>query len=925
MIRRFAGIALHIIIFVLPFQLINGQKLQNISVVPETGTTITGIRLTDNVSVTLKNRLSVFSFRANDQEYYSSSATGRKANNNYHLDFPNGVSANLRMVNSNRDVQLTLTLQNNRIDSVSISHVLPLGYSSSAYVIFANQSGHNNAPFFYGPGYVPVSVQMPAGDETMGFISIPVNNEISLTGISRRKKVFNGRANNYESVIAPGGSVTFSIYLSAHEGAWQEGLTYMFAEQKAYDTPEFDNTLYEQESTDWLNHAYLSVLQFAWDNQFFNHNSDSYAFENFLAYGRKTLGGFDIYTLWPGWPRLGLDERSQWEIYESLPGGFDKLSALSNAAKNLNTNFFVTYYPWDHPLQSESDVLPLSSLIEKTNARGVFVDSRSSAPEELRQTLDSIDKGTVIYPEGMPKPSQMQYIRAGRIHSAIEYQPVLNLNKLIKPDFSIFRVLMVGDMRLHREVAISFFNGHGNELNYFSPARPSWLDEEIAHLAGLTRHLRENSNTFTYGKLSPLIPAAADSLWVNKWMHDDKTLYTFFSLKTSGHSAPLFEVDFSDQHHFVDIINHIPANITNIGGKAMVGTPVNGYPKQWSNTRREGVAGAIARFPKLINAILDEDSLHIYAQGGTELRIWTTTPSYGKEPVVYNAFPVHIDVVETLNQLNGKFIMQLFDEKELVDERILIRDAGTPVLISHVKATAPAEKVPEGMVEVPYGSFIYETTNNRGYVQYPEVKQPAFISFDRFFMDTYPVTNAEFKAFLNSSNYTPADETNFLKHWQNGEIPAGQENYPVVYVSLEDARAYAEWAGKRLPTESEWQYAAQGDDGRIWPWGDEFHATKCNNGFGRLTPVNAFPKGESPFGVRDLVGNVWQLTNDEYFNGSYYFSMIRGGSFHKPGDNIWYIEGGPQPVNHRQILLKVSSGFERHSTIGFRCVKDAAE
>jgi len=925
MTKRFAGITLLLIFLIFPFHLMVGQKLQNISVDPQSGTTITGIRLDGNISVPLKNKLSLFSFRVNDQEYFSSSASGRTENKTYLLDFPNGIAASIRVIDSIRNVHLTLTFHNNRSDSVSISHVLPLGYSSSAYVIFANQEEDNNTPVFYAPDYVPVSVQLPAGEESMGFISFPVNDEISLAGLARRKKVFNGNANIYESVIASGGSVTFSIYLNAHEGVWQEGLSYIFNEQKAYGIPEFDNALYEQESTEWLDHAYLSVLQFAWDKQFYNHSTDSYAFEKFLEYGRQTFGGFDMYTLWPGWPRLGLDERSQWEIYESLPGGFEKLSSLSNDAEKLNTNFFVTYYPWDHPLQKESDVLPLSALIEKTDARGVFVDSRSSAPEELRQTLDSIDKGIVIYPEGMPNPSQMQYIRAGRIHSAIEYQPVLNINKLIKTDFSIFRVLMVGDMRLHREIAISFFNGYGNELNYFSPARPSWLDEEYAYLAKLTRHLRENSGAFTYGKLTPLIPSIADSLWVNKWEHDEKTLYTFFSLKSSGHSAPLFEVAFSEQHHFVDILNHTPANITNVGGRAMVGTPVDGYPKQWTDTRREGVAGAIARFPVLINAILDEDSLHIYARGGTELKIWTESPAYNKVPVIFETFPVHIDILETLNQINGKFIIQLFKENELVDERILTREQGVPVLVSHVEETAPASKAPAGMVEIPYGSFIYESTNNRGYVQYPEVKQPAFISFDRFFMDTYPVTNAEFEAFLNSSRYTPKDETNFLKHWQNGEIPTGQENYPVVYVSLEDARAYAEWIGKRLPTESEWQYAAQSDDGRVWPWGDEFHATKCNNGFGRLTPVNAFPKGESPFGVRDMVGNVWQLTNDEYFNGSYYFSMIRGGSFHKPGDNLWYIEGGPQPVNHRQILLKVSSGFERHSTIGFRCVKDAAD
>ena len=108
---------------------------------------------------------------------------------------------------------------------------------------------------------------------------------------------------------------------------------------------------------------------------------------------------------------------------------------------------------------------------------------------------------------------------------------------------------------------------------------------------------------------------------------------------------------------------------------------------------------------------------------------------------------------------------------------------------------------------------------------------------------------------------------NFLRDWKNGDLPAGGTIKPVTWVSLEDARAYAAWAGKRLPHEWEWQYAAQGADGRLYPWGNEWDADAVpapDHGRTMRGPddVDAHPRGASPFGVMDLVGNVWQWTDE---------------------------------------------------------------
>ena len=137
-------------------------------------------------------------------------------------------------------------------------------------------------------------------------------------------------------------------------------------------------------------------------------------------------------------------------------------------------------------------------------------------------------------------------------------------------------------------------------------------------------------------------------------------------------------------------------------------------------------------------------------------------------------------------------------------------------------------------------------------------------------MDKYPVTNAQFKKFLDATHYQPADELNFLKDWKNGNYPQGWGNKPVTWVSLEDARAYAAWAGKRLPHEWEWQWRRRARMGASIPGAMNGMPRRCpcptrRTIDARPDDVDAHPKGASPFGVMDLVGNVWQWT-DEYLD-----------------------------------------------------------
>jgi formylglycine-generating enzyme required for sulfatase activity len=196
---------------------------------------------------------------------------------------------------------------------------------------------------------------------------------------------------------------------------------------------------------------------------------------------------------------------------------------------------------------------------------------------------------------------------------------------------------------------------------------------------------------------------------------------------------------------------------------------------------------------------------------------------------------------------------------------------------------------------------------------------PRRVRFERFAMDETLVTNAQFAAFLKADGYRPKQTENFLKHWGNGHPPIGREEHPVVYVDLDDARAYARWAGKRLPTEEEWQYAAQGTDSSSYPWGETMEPGRCNGGeMGRTTAVKAFPGGRSPFGCYDMCGNVWQWTESERSDGRTRFCIIRGGAWYAARGSGWYMDGGPRPANFAAKFLLTWPGLDRCSTIGFR-------
>ena len=250
-----------------------------------------------------------------------------------------------------------------------------------------------------------------------------------------------------------------------------------------------------------------------------------------------------------------------------------------------------------------------------------------------------------------------------------------------------------------------------------------------------------------------------------------------------------------------------------------------------------------------------------------------------------------------------------------------------PPVVSTAPEKPPAPAIPEGMVSVAAGSYVIGRDNA------DPLEQPRHnVDLRAFFIDRTEVTNAAYKKFLDATAHKPPT------NWTGKDFPEGRGNSPVTGVTWQDAADYAAWAGKRLPTEMEWEAAARGADGRIYPWGNDYRSGVANIGSdpdditadqypSGIKEVGRYPLGASPTGALDMIGNAWEWAADE-------FELYPGGitaipkdikDRMKPGLTYRVIRGGAYDGNkkHDATYRGLLDASQAYPKVGFRCAKDA--
>ncbi len=300
--------------------------------------TLTGIGLQDKKEIKTPYGIPLFSLLIDKNFYNSYCAKATFGKETITFTLADSVQGELIPDKKFKPgLKYTLRFTNNGKGNHRIENLVPLGEGPDKVYITAD--GTLDWPQYlcrsrlYRPGYGPVGVVLPDNAWHLGFADFPLTDNLSLTGLARRNQRDKEKSeiDRWAVTLKPGGWVEYNLWFDLHAGEWQEGLKMFFRDRWLYDLPSFNDSMFRRSDLNWMRSKYIMLLQFAWDTKYYDYASRKYNFyENFGEFDDLT-GGYDIFTLWPTWPRLGLDQRNQWDMYRDLPGGLAVLVAPASA------------------------------------------------------------------------------------------------------------------------------------------------------------------------------------------------------------------------------------------------------------------------------------------------------------------------------------------------------------------------------------------------------------------------------------------------------------------------------------------------------------------------------------------------------------------------------------------------------------------
>ena len=609
-----------------------------------------------------------------------------------------------------------------------------------------------------------------------------------------------------------------------------------------------------------------------------------------MAGAQERFGTLDSVLLWLGYPNLGADERDQFDLMRDMPGGIAGLRAAIASFHRRGVKVLLPYLAWDTGTRSEpeSPAVTMAKLQVAVNADGVNFDGLGSVPAAFGDAAQRLHHPLILEP-------QFDITDGSIARSALSWSdwvtweylaypavPMVSKSKLLEPA----HMVDVTDRYTRGKtdsLQHAFFNGQGyavleNLWGFWAGFSP----RDAETVLRTTRIERAYASLIASPAWEPHVPVLQSGVYATKFPGAANTLWTLVNRNEYDVSGEQFAVRALAGMHYYDLWHGVELSTRSEGAQTILTFSIDGL----------GYGAILATSDSLPPASLRALLAFMHGRSGMRLDGYSARPTAASDQTLVPIAP-----------------------------------------------TAPFGSAPAGMLRIPGGTYDFTVRGNEiesGNDPGVDVRFPWESSARRthrheltlapYYIDRLPVTNAAFAAFLAATRYHPANDRNFLRDWTNGRFPSDWANKPVTWVSLQDARAYAAWAGKRLPHDWEWQFAAQSADGRLYPWGNAMDAAKVppiDHGRNRTPPADAaaHPNGASPFGVLDLDGNVSQWT-DEFADDHTRFAIVRGGASYRPRGSAWYFPQTDRLDEHQKYLL-VDPSLDRAGTIGFRCVADA--
>jgi gamma-glutamyl hercynylcysteine S-oxide synthase len=646
----------------------------------------------------------------------------------------------------------------------------------------------------------------------------------------------------------------------------------------------YSGARYDDPALKWAQSSFMQPQMMAHDRYFYDPVAGRYTVDRYVDDLEKRYGGIDAVLIWPTYPNMGIDNRNQHDMIRAMPGGVPAIRQMIADFHKRNVRVLFPMMMWDQGTRDTGVpwTQAIAELMKELGADGINGDTQDGVPLAYSLAADKVGHPLVFEPEGSPSDEALAWnlMTWGQYGGQYSFIPGVDRFRWLEPR----HMVNISD-RWNRDktnnLQYAFFNGEGWESwesiwgiwNGITPRDGEATRRVVTLERGVAPFL-------VSANWEPFFPMHRYGVFASRWPLGDQTVWTVVNRNEFDVDERQISIPHRDGQRYFDLYH----------GREL--TP-----------EREGATDVL--------------SFALEAKGYGAI---LATPG--------NPDPATQALMARMRTMTERPLASYSHEWTTLPQQLV-----------EIAATKPYATAPAGMLRIPGGEFLFkvegieiEGSNDVGVdVQYPWENSPRRfhehkMNVKPFYMDKYPVTNAEFKKFLEATKYHPKDDGNFLHDWTGGTYPEGWANRPVTWVSLEDARAYAAWAGKRLPHEWEWQFAAQGTDGRLYPWGNEWRdALVPTPQKGRTLsgpdPVDAHPQGASPFGVEDLVGNVWQWT-DEYLDEHTRGGILRGGNYYRPQGSIWYFPEAYRNDQHGKLLLMAPS-YDRSGTLGFRCVTDA--